>query len=331
MSEFGNNGFRGNKGERSSPMCNWFKRKERRLRVKVRHLIKTNYFYWTVIFLVFLNTLFLCSVHHEQPEFWETFLFYAEFVFLGLFGIELVLKLYGLGVKNYMRSSFNVFDLVVIVGSVMELVLGILMPGTSLGISVLRALRLLRIFKFTSAWSSLRNLVVSLIASLRSIVSLIFLLFLFLLIFALLGMQIFGGKFNFQDESPNANFDTISASLLTVFQILTGEDWNMVMYDGVRASGGVEEGGLIFVTYFIILVLIGNYTLLNVFLAIAVDNLANAQELTKDEEKEDAERQLKKEIRIHQETNGMSPGSVEKILNNIDVDQLVDSSAWEKR
>ena len=105
----------------------------------------------------------------------------------------------------------------------------------------------------------------------------------------------------------------------------------MVMYDGVRASGGVEEGGLIFVTYFIILVLIGNYTLLNVFLAIAVDNLANAQELTKDEEKEDAERQLKKEIRIHQETNGMSPGSVEKILNNIDVDQLVDSSAWEKR
>ena len=50
---------------------------------------------------------------------------------------------------------------------------------------------------------------------------------------------------------------------------------------------------------------------------------ANAQELTKDEEKEDAERQIKKEIRIHQETNGMSPGSVEKILNNIDVDQLV--------
>ena len=47
---------------------------------------------------------------------WETFLFYAEFVCLGLFGIELVLKLYGLGVRAYMRSSFNVFDLVVIIG-----------------------------------------------------------------------------------------------------------------------------------------------------------------------------------------------------------------------
>ena len=52
-------------------------------------------------------------------------------------------------------------------GSVVELILGIVWPGTSLGISVLRALRLLRIFKFTSAWSGLRNLVVSLIASLR--------------------------------------------------------------------------------------------------------------------------------------------------------------------
>lgn len=47
--------------------------------------------------------------------------------------------------------------------------------------------------------------------------------------------------------------------------------------------------------YFIILTLFGNYTLLNVFLAIAVDNLANAQELTaaeEEQEEEDREKQL---------------------------------------
>lgn len=182
----------------------------------------------------------MCSVHHNQPEYWDTFLYYAEFVFLGFFSLELALKLYGLGGRAYFRSSFNVFDLVVIMGSVMELIISLRIPGMSLGISVLRALRLLRIFKLTSAWSSLRNLVVSLVSSLRSIMSLIFLLFLFLVVFALLGMQIFGGKFNFNEESPNANFDTFPASFLTVFQILTGEDWNMVMYDGVRASGSVS-------------------------------------------------------------------------------------------
>ena len=46
-------------------------------------------------------------------------------------------------------------------------------------------------------WSSLRNLVISLLHSMRSIVSLLFLLFLFILIFALLGMQLFGGEYVF--------------------------------------------------------------------------------------------------------------------------------------
>lgn len=62
----------------------------------------------------------------------------------------------------------------------------------------------------------------------RSILSLLFLLFLFILIFALLGMQLFGGAFNFPDGTPDANFDTFVISLLTVFQVLTGEDWNEV-------------------------------------------------------------------------------------------------------
>lgn len=63
---------------------------------------------------------------------------------------------------------------------------------------------------------------------------------------------------------------------LFIFQILTGEDWNEVMYDGIQSQGGIQRG-MIYSLYFVILVLFGNYTLLNVFLAIAVDNLANAQ------------------------------------------------------
>lgn len=59
-------------------------------------------------------------------------------------------------------------------------------------------------------------------------------------------------------------------------QILTGEDWNEVMYHGIQSQGGTHAG-MIYSLYFVILVLFGNYTLLNVFLAIAVDNLANAQ------------------------------------------------------
>lgn len=193
--------------------------------------------------------------------------------------------MYALGVRTYFDSSFNKFDFFVVMGSIFEVVWSYYKEG-SFGLSVLRALRLLRIFKVTKYWSSLRNLVISLLASMRSIISLLFLLFLFLLIFALLGMQLFGGEFNFETGTPAANFNTIANALLTVFQILTGEDWNEVMYNGIRSQGGIERGGMVYSVYFIILVLFGNYTLLNVFLAIAVDNLANAQEMTAAQEEE---------------------------------------------
>ena len=76
--------------------------------------------------------------------------------------------------------------------------------------------------QFSRYWSSLRNLVVSLFASLKSIVSLLLLLFLFILIFALLGMQLFGGTFNFDFGTPASNFDSFSIAMLTVFQVYRG-------------------------------------------------------------------------------------------------------------
>uniref|UniRef100_A0A673YDY8 Calcium voltage-gated channel subunit alpha1 E n=1 Tax=Salmo trutta TaxID=8032 RepID=A0A673YDY8_SALTR len=273
----------------------YLKRKERLLRISIRRMVKTHIFYWTVLGLVALNTFCVAIVHHNQPHWLSVFLYYAEFLFLGLFLTEMCLKMYSLGPRLYFHSAFNRFDCWVIVGSIFEVMWGFFRPGMSFGISVLRALRLLRIFKITKYWASLRNLVVSLMNSMKSIISLIFLLFLFILVFALLGMQLFGGRFIFEDYTPT-NFDTFPAAIMTVFQrsvrltgirILTGEDWNEVMYNGIRSQGGVKSGMWSSI-YFIVLTLFGNYTLLNVFLAIAVDNLANAQELTKDEEDEEA-------------------------------------------
>lgn len=107
---------------------------------------------------------------------------YAEFLFLALFLTEIFLKMYSLGPRLYFHSSFNCFDcsvssqfflpsllqkgfsgvnslvaeylclcvsVQVIIGSIFEVLLGFFRPGTSFGISVLRALRLLRIFKIT--------------------------------------------------------------------------------------------------------------------------------------------------------------------------------------
>ena len=74
----------------------------------------------------------------------------AEFVFLGLFIFEMLLRMWALGPRIYFESSFNRFDCLVISGSVFEVVWSHFKPKAgSFGLSVLRALRLLRIFKVT--------------------------------------------------------------------------------------------------------------------------------------------------------------------------------------
>lgn len=123
----------------------------------------------------------------------------------------------------------------------------------------------------------------SLLNSMKAICSLLLLLFLFLIIFALLGMQLFGGKFNFDEtQMKRSTFDSFPQALLTCFQvtlftlfhvlfislftcgsssssqILTGEDWNAVMYDGIMAYGGPIFPNMVVCIYFVILFVCGN-------------------------------------------------------------------------
>lgn len=75
------------------------------------------------------------------------------------------------------------------------------------------------------------------------------------------------------------------------------------MYDGIEAYGGVKSFGILACIYFIILFICGNYILLNVFLAIAVDNLADADSLTTvEKEEEEAEAEEGEEKKSHSPT-----------------------------
>ncbi|XP_034188896.2 ca[2+]-channel protein alpha[[1]] subunit D isoform X5 [Osmia lignaria lignaria] len=271
-----------------------FDRVNRRMRRACRKAVKSQVFYWLIIVLVFLNTGVLATEHYNQPHWLDDFQEITNMFFIALFSMEMMLKMYSLGFQGYFVSLFNRFDCFVVIGSITEMILTNTQVMPPLGVSVLRCVRLLRVFKVTKYWKSLSNLVASLLNSIQSIASLLLLLFLFIVIFALLGMQVFGGKFNFSElqDKPRHNFDSFWQSLLTVFQILTGEDWNAVMYDGIRAYGGVASFGMLACFYFIILFICGNYILLNVFLAIAVDNLADAESLTAIEK--EAEEEAKK-------------------------------------
>uniref|UniRef100_A0A8C2T0L3 Voltage-dependent L-type calcium channel subunit alpha n=1 Tax=Coturnix japonica TaxID=93934 RepID=A0A8C2T0L3_COTJA len=272
-----------------------WRRWNRMFRRKCRDVVKSKFFYWLVILLVALNTLSIASEHHFQPEWLTIVQDNANRVLLALFVAEMLLKMYALGLRQYFMSLFNRFDCFVVCMGVLETILVELSTLSPLGISVLRCIRLLRIFKITRYWTSLSNLVASLLNSVRSIASLLLLLFLFIIVFALLGMQLFGGMYDFEDmEVRRSTFDNFPQALISVFQILTGEDWNSIMYNGIMAYGGPSFPGMLVCIYFIILFVCGNYILLNVFLAIAVDNLAEAESLTSAQKAKAEERKRRK-------------------------------------
>uniref|UniRef100_A0A8C7TZ88 Voltage-dependent L-type calcium channel subunit alpha n=1 Tax=Oncorhynchus mykiss TaxID=8022 RepID=A0A8C7TZ88_ONCMY len=241
------------------PLCRRWRRWNRFCRRKCRVAVKSVSFYWLVIILVFLNTLTISSEHYNQPDWLTEVQDVANKVLLALFTCEMLVKMYSLGLQAYFVSLFNRFDCFVVCGGIVETILVELAIMSPLGISVFRCVRLLRIFKVTRHWASLSNLVASLLNSMKSIASLLLLLFLFIIIFSLLGMQLFGGKFNFDETiTKRSTFDNFPQALLTVFQILTGEDWNAVMYDGIMAYGGPFSSGMVVCIYFIILFVCGN-------------------------------------------------------------------------
>uniref|UniRef100_A0A3Q4A9Q4 Voltage-dependent L-type calcium channel subunit alpha n=1 Tax=Mola mola TaxID=94237 RepID=A0A3Q4A9Q4_MOLML len=272
------------------PLRQW-RRWNRFCRRKCRAAVKSVMFYWLVIILVFLNTLTIASEHYNQPDWLTEVQDVANKVLLAMFTLEMLVKMYSLGLQAYFVSLFNRFDCFVVCGGIIETILVELAIMSPLGISVFRCVRLLRIFKFTRHWASLSNLVASLLNSMKSIASLLLLLFLFIIIFSLLGMQLFGGKFNFDETvTKRSTFDNFPQALLTVFQILTGEDWNTVMYDGIMAYGGPASSGMVVCIYFIILFICGNCILLvgfSCWSVIAVDNLADAESLNSAQREEE--------------------------------------------
>ncbi|KAL3057992.1 hypothetical protein OYC64_010213 [Pagothenia borchgrevinki] len=270
------------------------------LRRKCRVYVKSNLFYRWVILLVFLNTMAIATEHHKQSQSLTNWQDNSNKVLLSMFALEMFMKMYALGLPSYFMSLFNRFDCFVVSTGILELILVHMGVMSVMGISVLRCIRLLRLLKVSRYWKSLSNLVASLLNSVRSIACLLLLLFLFIVIFSLLGMQVFGGKFNFPNQAkPRSTFDSFPQALITVFQILTGEDWNAVMYDGINAHGGPTMPGILVSIYFIILFVCGNFILLNVFLAIAVDNLAEAESLTLAQKEKAEEKERKKALRAN--------------------------------
>ena len=218
--------------------------------------------------LVMVNTIMLALDRYGQPDDEDTAMNTLNIVFTAIFTFELAAKLFGMGLVKYVNDPFNCLDGAVVIFSLIEIIFlngqGALSAFRSL--RILRTVRVLRVSRLLRSLRSMQMIIDVIGATIGSFAYIGILLMIFSFIYALFGMQFFGGAFNFSDGKPRQNFDSFNNAFMTIYQVMTMENWQNVLYSCMRAQTPV-----IAAIYLITWIFIGNYILLNLFLAIMLD------------------------------------------------------------
>ncbi|XP_056143611.1 voltage-dependent T-type calcium channel subunit alpha-1H [Lampris incognitus] len=254
-------------------------------RDKLKRIVDSKYFNRGIMIAILVNTLSMGIEYHEQPEELTDVLEISNIVFTSMFVLEMVFKLLAFGFFGYIKNPYNIFDSIIVIISVWEII-----GQADGGLSVLRTFRLLRVLKLVRFLPALRRQLVVLMKTMDNVATFCMLLMLFIFTFSILGMHLFGCKFSLQTENGDTipdrkNFDSLLWAIVTVFQILTQEDWNVVLYNGMASTSPLAA------LYFVALMTFGNYVLFNLLVAILVEGFqaegdANRSE-SDDEKKSD--------------------------------------------
>ncbi|XP_034442102.1 sodium channel, voltage gated, type VIII, alpha subunit b isoform X3 [Hippoglossus hippoglossus] len=224
---------------------------------------------------IVLNTLFMAMEHYPMTEQFEGVLSVGNLVFTGIFAGEMFAKLVAMDPYYYFQEGWNCFDGFIVTLSLVELGL-----ADVEGLSVLRSFRLLRVFKLAKSWPTLNMLIKIIGNSVGALGNLTLVLAIIVFIFAVVGMQLFGKSYKdcvckiAEDcKLPRWHMHDFFHSFLIVFRVLCGE-WIETMWDCMEVAGQT-----MCLTVFMMVMVIGNLVVLNLFLALllssfSADNLA---------------------------------------------------------
>jgi hypothetical protein len=244
----------------------------------IRKICVATWFDILMCLIIVGNMIAIAVDHYPQSKTFEDNLEVSNFVFTMIFVAEMIFKWFGLGLWDYFADGMNVLDFVIVVVGVIEISL----VGSS-SFTAFRALRFGRLVKFIKFMKSFQEILRVLASSLEGIFYVSMLLLLFMVIFSILGMQFFQHKL-FDDEGnvPRNNFDSFHWAFVSIFQVLAGENWPALLYDGIAGTTWLT-GSIFFVSW----VIIGQFVLLNLFLAVI---MANFDDMLEDNEDDDTEK-----------------------------------------
>ncbi|KAM4608382.1 LOW QUALITY PROTEIN: sodium channel, voltage-gated, type I-like, alpha [Polymixia lowei] len=246
-----------------------------KIKTMVRLIMMDPFVDLAITICIVLNTMFMAMEHHDMSPNFSKMLTVGNQVFTGIFTAEMVFKIIALDPYYYFQEGWNIFDGIIVSLSLIELGL-----ANVSGMSVLRSFRLLRVFKLAKSWPTLNMLIKIIGNSVGALGNLTLVLAIIVFIFAVVGMQLFGSKYrecvckiSKDCTLPRWHMHDFFHSFLIVFRVLCGE-WIETMWDCMEVAGQA-----MCLIVFMMVMVIGNLVVLNLFLALllssfSADNLA---------------------------------------------------------
>ena len=239
----------------------------------LRAFIDNKPFRLAVVANVSVNTAVLAVDHHGIDPELDSQLRSANMILTVVFVLEILIKMVAYWRKDFLKRPGWKLDLLMAFAGFVDLMalagidttkLARALPGIDLDdiFAICRVIRPLRLVYSIPTLEPVYRICVKTFAGLVYIASLAGL---FMFIFAVLGMQLFGGEFDDFEDKPRAHYDSFTMAFTTTFQVMTFDSWQAVMYDGIRAKGGA------YALYFVAWVVVGSMVMLNLLLVIILD------------------------------------------------------------
>jgi hypothetical protein len=271
----------------------------KRMRVLLKYVMNSTIVDNLMTLLVLGNTVVLGLGYYNAPDSVVDFCTSANVFFTIAFAIEMALKITAVGPGKWLADKMNWMDGFIVLLSLAEL---LFLSGSNLG--ALRSLRIMRVFRILRVARLLRGLkmmglLIRVIANAaESFLYLGMLLFLFVFIYALLGMQLFGGDITNPDVVGTVmyNYDDFYNAFVTAFGILTTSNWNNVL----AYTFTTPAPQVLICIYLVSNIFVGTWMILNLFLAILLDSFVVVEEedMMTDEKKESIKQKMLEDLRM---------------------------------
>lgn len=224
-----------------------------------------------------------------------------------VFLVEMGIKLLGYGIIGYVMIPMNVFDGVIVIVSLIDITI----TAGAANISALRAIRILRVLRILRPLHYMQKIMKVFYKNFFSFIYIILILVLLIIVYTLIGTQIYAGNLNNAKTGVRQTFNTFYYSFLSVFQLVSIENWNDI--ENITMESGVNVALTLF--YLLTVMIFGNYVFLNLFLGVLLKGFSENED---DEADYTEEQKFLKFQKIEQEKKEKEKENEEKKLLHLD-------------